>query len=198
MFFFFFLILFNAVDCQGWIFTAYPKGGVSWKKSYAMCMVKSPWYYSFWVFKLQSDSLCRFIHSTTAMCEWKSKKTPPLVNRRNVLLLHDNVRLHLARIMQEKIAFRLVYSTPSTIFTRRCTKWFPFFFFFFFFFFLFSTKCSDWEKNFLPNIRWKCLLKTFCVWISFSTEFYLRVFGKLPDKWQEVIQNNGEYIIDWI
>ena len=28
-------------------------------------------------------------------------------------------------------------------------------------------------------------------------EFYLRRINMLLDKWQEVIQNNGEYTIDW-
>ena len=32
---------------------------------------------------------------------------------------------------------------------------------------------------------------------SKSDEFYLRGINKLLDKWQEVIQNNGEYTIDW-
>ena len=45
------------------------------KKSYAVCMVGSPWYYYLsWVFKLQSDTQGRFILSTTAMCAWKSSK----------------------------------------------------------------------------------------------------------------------------
>ena len=28
-------------------------------------------------------------------------------------------------------------------------------------------------------------------------EFYLREINKLPDKWPEVIQNNGRYTIYW-
>ena len=28
-------------------------------------------------------------------------------------------------------------------------------------------------------------------------EFFLNGIKKLPGKWQEVIWNNGEYIIDW-
>ena len=31
---------------------------------------------------------------------------------------------------------------------------------------------------------------------SKATEFYLKGINKLPDKWQEVIKNDGEYIID--
>ena len=46
----------------------------------------------------------------------------------------------------ENNGFSLVRSTPSTIFIRPCTKWFPIF--------IFSTECSEWPKNFL-RIRWK-------------------------------------------
>ena len=28
-------------------------------------------------------------------------------------------------------------------------------------------------------------------------EFYLRKINNLPDKWQEVSQNNSKYTIDW-
>ena len=31
-----------------------PLSCTSWKESYAVCMARSPWYYSFWVFKPQS------------------------------------------------------------------------------------------------------------------------------------------------
>ena len=37
--------------------------------------VEWPWYYSSWVFKLQSDTQCSLTLSTAAMCSWKSKKT---------------------------------------------------------------------------------------------------------------------------
>ena len=30
-----------------------------------------------------------------------------------------------------------------------------------------------------------------------SAEFYLRGINKFPNKWQEMIQNNGEYTINW-
>ena len=29
-----------------------------------------------------------------------------------------------------------------------------------------------------------------------ASEFYLKAINKLPDKWQEVIQNNVKYTID--
>ena len=32
---------------------------------------------------------------------------------------------------------------------------------------------------------------------SKPAEIYSSGINKLPGKWQEVIQNNGEYIIDW-
>ena len=52
------------------------KSWASWLKSYAVWMVGTSRYYSFWVFKLQSDAQCRLILSTAATRAWKSfKKT---------------------------------------------------------------------------------------------------------------------------
>ena len=47
-------------------------------------------------------------------------------------------------------------------------------------------------KKFLKKLKWKRLWK-----ISWAAEFKLRGLNKLQDKWQEMIQNNGEYTIDW-
>ena len=68
-------------------------------------------------------------------------------------------------------------SMPSTIFTRSYTKWF--------------TSCFS-QKDFSQD-----QVKTFVVNFLNSklAEFYLRRINKLPDKWQDVIQNNGEYTI---
>ena len=117
------------------------------------------------------------------------RKRCALGHRRNVVLLLDNnAKPHSVRITQEKktIGFRLVCSTSFTILTRPCVKWFSSY--------SFSTKFSEWQ-SFLKKIRWKCL------WGNFlglqATEFYLRGINKLPDKWKEMIQNNGKYTINW-
>ena len=68
------LLISKAVDWQGWISAAYPKAGVSWKKNYALSLVESQQYYSFEVFKQQSDTQCRLIFSTIAKWAWKSPK----------------------------------------------------------------------------------------------------------------------------
>ena len=79
------------------------------------------------------------------------ENTWKLVNRKNIKLLYHNARPHSARTKQEKIiGFRRLC---STIFTRRCTKWSLSF--------SFSTKCSEWQNEFL-KIRWKCLGKSSC------------------------------------
>ena len=33
-------------------------------------------------------------------------------------------------------------------------------------------------------------------WWNSAVEFYAKGIKELPDKWQQVIENNGEYIID--
>ena len=44
------------VDWQRWISVAYSKDGASCEKNYSLCMVRSLWYYSFWVFKPHLDN----------------------------------------------------------------------------------------------------------------------------------------------
>ena len=53
------------------------KGEVSWKKIYVV--VRSPWYYSFWVFKLLSDTWYILILLTAATHAWKSSQNTPLI-----------------------------------------------------------------------------------------------------------------------
>ena len=48
-----------------------------------------------------------------------------------------------------------------------------------------NTSQEDQMKMFVENLL-----------SSKASEFYLRGRNKLTDKWQEVIQNNGEYTID--
>ena len=94
----FFMTIFNA---KGWISLAYSKGGASWK-SYAVCIVGSPQYYSFWVFKPQLVNTD--LYSQQLQCVQENlRKCSVLVNRRNVVLLYDNIRSHSTEIIQEKL-----------------------------------------------------------------------------------------------
>ena len=58
-----FMIMFNTGDWQGQISVAYPKGKALWKKSYAECMVRSPWSYSFLILKPQSNNYTLHNHN---------------------------------------------------------------------------------------------------------------------------------------
>ena len=85
-----------------------------------------------------------------------------IVSRRNVLL-HD--RPHSARIRGKNIGLRLVCSSTSTIFTRPFTKWFSSF--------SFSTKCSEWQTDFLKKIRWKSYLINGKNWFKITVNIQL-------------------------
>ena len=50
------------------------------------------------------------------------------------------------------------------------------------------------DKEFSHEDQEKTLVESFL--ISKPSEFYLRKLKNLPNKWQEVIQNNGEYIVN--
>ena len=68
------------------------------------------------------------------------------------------------------IAFRLVCSTPSTIFNRPCTKWFQSF--------LFSINCFEWQK-------------------IFSTRSGEKVYGKLLEWETRWILLTGNQYTTW-
>ena len=54
------------------------------------------------------------------------------------------------------------------------------------------TKCSEWQKFSQDQV--KTLVENI---LSLKpSQFYLRRTNKRTDKWQEVIQNNGEYTTD--
>ena len=96
----FFLSLCSTQDVvywQGGMSIMYSKVGASWKKKYVGI---STLLNSFWVFKLQSDTQCKLIHSIAAACMKILENT---LSRRNVMLPHDNAKPHSVRIMQEKL-----------------------------------------------------------------------------------------------
>ena len=98
------------------------------------CMVRSPLYFEFFncnqilIADLYSQQL-QSVHETLL------RKCPTLINRRNIVLLSDYTKTFSKNHARKNIGFRLVCSTPSTIFPRPCTKQFPSF--------SFSIKCTE-------------------------------------------------------
>ena len=77
-------------------------------------LVGSLQYYSFWVFKLQSDTQCKLIFLTDATSTRKSpKKQPTLINMRNIVLLHDNARPYSSKHHPRKKILDLDWSVLS-------------------------------------------------------------------------------------
>ena len=111
------------------------------------------------------------------------EKRPALVNRKNVL--HDNARLHTARVTQEKILeldwsvlLHLLYSpglAPSDYHLFR------------------SLQNSLIDTNFSNEDQVREFVENF--FRSKPPEFYAKEIEELPNKWQKVIANDGEYII---
>ena len=114
------------------------------------------------------------------------EKHPALVNRKNVVLLHDNARPHAARVTQENF-LELGWSVlphppyspdlvPSNYHIFRSLQNS-----------LMRTNLSneDQVREFVEN-----------VFMSKPAKFYANGNEELPDKWQQVIANDGKYIID--
>ncbi|CAK9820139.1 Histone-lysine N-methyltransferase SETMAR [Anthophora quadrimaculata] len=113
-------------------------------------------------------------------------KRPALVNRKNVILLHDNARPHTARVTQKKILElgwsvlpHLPYS-PDLAPTD------------------YHLFCS--LQNFLngktvnSEEQVRQAVENFFQYKS--TTFYKKGIDKLPGRWEKVIDNSGEYIIN--
>ena len=115
------------------------------------------------------------------------EKRPALVNRKNVVLLHDNARPHTARVTQEKnlelgwsVLSHPPYSpdlAPSDYQLFRSLQNS-----------LMGTNFSneDQAREFFENL-----------FTSKPAEFYAKGIEELPDTCQQVIANDGEYIIDY-
>ena len=135
-------------------------------------------YYYFETFKLQSNT-----QQLQCVHEYILWKYP---TKKKLVIVLYNARPHLPRIMQVKnILFRLDCSTPSSLLIRHCAKWFSSFFS--------STIRSEWQFFFQDQT------KRFVInYLSSKLpEDYKRENNKVPDKWREVTQYNGENNIDW-
>ena len=95
------------------------KRRISWQKSYVVVIVELPQYYSFSVFKPQSDNQC--IYSGN-LCMKILENVTRLSMRETLCFSLKNAKSYSARMTQENIGFRLICSIPYTIFTRHCNK----------------------------------------------------------------------------
>lgn len=113
-------------------------------------------------------------------------KRPGLVNRKGVILQHDNARPHAAKLTQEKIRqldWEVLphppYSpdiAPSDFHLFR------------------SMEHSLKNLNFKNADDVRTRLESY--FSSKDTEFYGRGIETLPTRWQKVLDNDGNYIID--
>lgn len=114
------------------------------------------------------------------------EKEPALVNRKGVILHHDNARPHCSRITLEKLRELGWEVLPQPSYSPDISP-------------------SDFHlfrslQNFLAGKKFKNeeLLKNALddFFLSKSPEFYSRGIKMLPERWLEVIENNGNYIVD--
>ena len=152
-----------------------------------LCYLYGVGYHSFRVLKPQSDTQCRLICSTAAMCAWKSsKKHVTLANRRNLyfsMITRGQTEQESGRKKilnsDHSIQPHPPYSLDLTLRD------------FHHFYFLQNILNDKW---FSQEDQVKMIVENFLC--RKSAEFYSRGISKLPDKCQEVIHNNGEYTND--
>ena len=158
-------------------------------------MVGSSRYYSFRAIKPWWNGYCRLIHpAATAVTadlyiqqlqrvhQSLLKKRPALVNRKNVVLLHDNTRPHTAGVTQEKHFEPGLSSLPHhTHLTFRLLI------------IIFLDHCNSlMVTNFSNEDQVREFVKNF--FTSKLAEFYAKGIEELPDEWQRVIANDGKYV----
>nr|KAF6353464.1 hypothetical protein mPipKuh1_010430 [Pipistrellus kuhlii] len=114
------------------------------------------------------------------------EKEPALINRKGVILHHDNARPHTARITAEKLRQLEWEVLPQPA----CSP---------------DIAPSDYHlfrslQNFLLGKKFnneECLKNALTEFFaSKSQEFYNRGIKMLPERWAQVVENNGNYIVD--
>ena len=136
-------------------------------------------------FFYRNQTLNADLFSQQQQCVYENlqRKRLALINKINIMLLPNNSRPDLAKITQDKkvdLSKSLLSDPPYSPDVASSD----------FHFFSFFIKCS--VKKFSQKDKAK---KTFVEnFLSLKPgEFYLRIINKLPNKWQKVIRNNGEY-----
>ncbi|XP_067126777.1 histone-lysine N-methyltransferase SETMAR-like [Centruroides vittatus] len=114
------------------------------------------------------------------------EKHPALVNRKKITLLHDNARPHTAKITQEKIlefGWSVLPHPPYSLDLAPTD------------FHLFRALQNALQGQCFQNDdQVQEFIQEF--FDSKPPEFCARGIDKLPEKWQEVINNDGEYVLD--
>lgn len=113
-------------------------------------------------------------------------KRPALVNRKEVILQHDNARPHVARLTHQKmreLGWEVLphppYSPDIAPSDYR----------------LFCPLQKYLSGKTFPNLNaLKTVLSEY--FASKGTYFYERGIQNLPERWSKVIENDGNYIID--
>lgn len=132
---------------------------------------------------VNAEKYCRQLE---ALHKNLQKKRPSLVNRKGVLLLHDNARPHIARVTQEKIMALNMEVLPHPPYSPDLAPSD---------YHLFRSLQHFLEgKQFINCEEVKTDIE--CFFASKPEEFYARGIKNLPNRWDYVIDNEGKYYLD--
>jgi hypothetical protein len=105
-------------------------------------------------------------------------KQPRLINRSSPLLFHDNETSYSARNRVDHSGTAVKNHSSSSVFARPYSNGLPFF--------------RDLDKKFSSQ---EAVQNTFTQFVqSRSSKFYRKGINDLPIRWQQCIDNNGNYL----
>ena len=116
-----------------------------------------------------------------------SQKRPALANQKAVILLHDNSRPHVAQLTQQKIeqlGWEVLLHSPWSLDLAPSD-----------YHLFLSLRNYPWNKHYEDFDELKSDLTAF--FESKPGSFYRRGIELLPERWAKVVENNGDYIVDW-
>ena len=147
------------------------------------------WNNTLWASQARWNYKCTSLPLTIRQSKCKIiRKTYGLINRKGVILHHDNARPHAAKVTQEKIRelnWELLPHPPYSPDIAPSD------------YYLFRSLEHSIKNKTFQNVN-EVEIHLHEYFSSKPASFYKRGIEALPERWQRVVNNDGNDIIDWL